>query len=203
MVSVRKVDFDIVHDIQSIYRKMLYSLSYPGKVYDITAEGASFELGFTYNKSLALMAICVADAEVTCCVLGDEKNNKTFSDYIRNFTYSRIADKSMANYIFVSNNINWNELVENVNCGTLIDPHESATLFIKVDSFDEGKEYEFKGPGIKEARYVRIKGLDDSFFRAREEACSQFPIGIDVFLCDPNGKAMGIPRTTMIKVEDK
>ena len=201
MASVKKANFDMVHDIQLAYRIMLNALSYPGQIYELNEINQRLDLSFEYNPSIILLSLIVADSEVSVCVAGDHKNNQEVAKYLRNRVYTPIAKQKDADYLIISSKSDQEVYLEGIATGTLIDPHRTTTVFVEVDEITNQKDLLLTGSGIKESIQLEILGLTDQFIQKRNDLCGEFPLGFDLFLCDKNGKIVGIPRTTKIEKE--
>ncbi len=78
-------------------------------------------------------------------------------------------------------------------------PEDSATLFIRVPSLNEGEPLVWRGPGIDGERTVRIAGLSREFWRERAALTAHFPCGIDCYFV-AGASLVGLPRTTLVEV---
>ena len=61
---------------------------------------------------------------------------------------------SKADYIFVTENADWQEAVQAAKCGTLRDPHKSATVILCTADLQAGKLQRISGPGIKAVQEI-------------------------------------------------
>ena len=92
-------------------------------------------------------------------------------------------------------------LLESVPIGTLLNPHQSATLVIACE-FGVGVKLELSGPGIQDKSRLEVAGLPLEFFNLRNRVVS-FPLGWDVLLASRNlseVKLVGIPRSTQLEL---
>ncbi len=91
-------------------------------------------------------------------------------------------------------------LLGELNEGTLLTPELSCTAFLCVPMIDaDGTTLRLSGPGIKGMTRVGLPGLS----RAELDALAQrrpFPLGIDIFLIDGQGRCLGLPRATQIAI---
>lgn len=82
--------------------------------------------------------------------------------------------------------------------GSMEYPDRSTTLFVQVPSLEDGPARTISGPGIAQARTLRVAGLAENFdaqWRANTEG---FPLGVDIVFCC-GGRIVGLPRTTRIE----
>ncbi len=59
---------------------------------------------------------------------------------------------------------------------------------------------QLRGPGVDGTRRVLVEGAGRELFEALSGANSAFPIGIDTWLVDKEGRVVGLPRSTTIEV---
>lgn len=81
-------------------------------------------------------------------------------------------------------------------------PDRSATLLIQVEELLSAAREEgglvLSGPGIETRHYLRVLGLDSSFWGFWSANHSLFPRGVDAILISPVGFC-GLPRTTRVE----
>jgi alpha-D-ribose 1-methylphosphonate 5-triphosphate synthase subunit PhnH len=53
---------------------------------------------------------------------------------------------------------------------------------------------------VKNLTTLTIVGLDARYIEERSQANKFYPLGIDVFLVDADGRVAGIPRTSAVEV---
>jgi len=100
--------------------------------------------------------------------------------------------------------------------GTLIDPHSGATVLLEIVSLGgngsptggneaagPGGCWILAGPGIENTAELHCGSQDVDILReallAREQACSEFPLGIDLILVDQEADVVCIPRTSLVR----
>jgi alpha-D-ribose 1-methylphosphonate 5-triphosphate synthase subunit PhnH len=103
-------------------------------------------------------------------------------------------------------------LVRHLNMGTLLEPEMSATVFYCVEMIAEagqdardqasGATLELRGPGIEESRRVYVSGPQRADWDAMLATRRGYPLGIDSYLIDRDGRCIGLPRTTKIGFVD-
>jgi hypothetical protein len=59
---------------------------------------------------------------------------------------------------------------------------------------------QLRGPGVDGTRRVLVEGAGRELFEALSGANSAFPVGIDTWLVDKEGRLVGLPRSTTIEV---
>lgn len=191
--------FDIVHDIQQIYRNAIACFSMPGTILSLKAQCGRMDYTCEMNKAMLAIAIMLLDREVSFNIASEEENIKNF---LTQLTYSKYEEVG-GDYIFICKGEREEiilELIRKAKVGTLIDPHKSATLIIEVDTLTEGAVQELSGPGIEMTTIIRTS-LREAIWELREEKNAEFPLGVDMILVDQEYKVVAIPRTTKVRVE--
>ena len=125
-------EFDFVYDTQAAFRLLLEALSNPGRIVDLGP--LARKLGGAYAMPLTVAAVLL-DNEVSFAVCG----SPALAEKITELTLAKTAAVSKADYIFVTENADWQEAVQAAKCGTLRDPHKSATV-IFVHSGSAGRQ---------------------------------------------------------------
>jgi alpha-D-ribose 1-methylphosphonate 5-triphosphate synthase subunit PhnH len=95
--------------------------------------------------------------------------------------------------------------LEAANPGSLLYPDRSATLILgctpgSLNDLAAETTLVLEGPGIKHLRRVRVGGIPDAVWAARERTAA-YPVGWDIFVVDPKGSVVGLPRGIQIEVE--
>ncbi len=200
--------YDIVHDSQQLYRKLLDSMARPGKINKVQATEGQFTGCEGIRPSMLAIALTLLDRESSFYVRSPLA--KAFSQYVKWKTFSKEALLANAQFIFIQDKLSNQDimkLAQEVNVGTLHDPHEGATIIIDVQSLDTssnngtGIRFSLTGPGIKTQRSCVIDGIDIAWFEARERRNAEFPLGFDLILVSTDGAILSIPRTTHIHKE--
>lgn len=79
--------------------------------------------------------------------------------------------------------------------GTLSRPDLGATVVLTVEELRSGPlALVIRGPGVPERRTCELAGVAPEWFAARSRWVAEFPMGVDLLLCDPQ-RLLGIPRT--------
>ena len=170
---------------QQIFRGLLDAFSYPGR---ITA--------CADNNTPAWLAMLSAlvDGEVT---LADPQQLLSAEWWPR--LEARRAATETANFILINGG---DAPAFSPNLGTLEAPEAGATLLIRVASLhsdDAGEQrLQLSGPGIRHPLDIGVDGLHPAWVDARNEWVSNFPLGVEIVLCDAH-RFVALPRTTHIK----
>lgn len=200
------MQLDMIHDIQSVYRKVLSTMSRPGTVESLNKEVLKVDMDVNCYKSTFLIMNMLLDREVSFSIVS--KESVQLSNLISQMTYAEVKPIEEADYIFVLRDEcdeALGEIIENAKISDLIDPNKSATI---ISEFDEINVYDekikerlnliFKGPGIKEIQEVNISG-NIEWVNKRREKNEEYPLGIDLICVDKNENVLSIPRTTDIQ----
>lgn len=192
---------DLVHDIQSSYRKVLKSMSEPGVISNLNEESLKVDIDIKCRKSTFLMMLMLLDREVSFNVVSN--NSSDVSTMVSQMTYSKLKSIDEADYIFVLEDANEEELqniISKAKIGDLVNPNKSATIISEFKSITYKNnsnqiEIALQGPGIKDKNVVNISGNRD-WIREREIKNEEYPLGVDLIYIDSNDNLICIPRTT-------
>ena len=106
-----------------------------------------------------------------------------------------VAGLETADHVFL------NEVTETlpdmVRLGSDLYPEDGATVVARAD-LETGRALRLTGPGIDGAVTVRVGGVPEAFWRARDRAM-RYPMGFELFLVD-GSRVLGVPRSTKVEV---
>jgi len=154
----KKYNFDAVYDSQKVYRLILEAMSHPGRVVPMG--------GYT----LLSVAMTLLDNEVSFNLCGDD----ALADEIASLTLAGREPLETADFIFVCKPEYIKDAIEKAKCGTLADPHKSATVIIQGS------------------------GLEKEAIALRDAQNYEYPQGIDLLFITDGGKMLAFPR--LVKV---
>lgn len=191
---------DIVHDLQSVYRKMVDSTSRPGLISDLSKEAALVEVEDQKGcpASLLLLALTLLDQEVTFKVFSAQA--EAVSKTINQLTYSKPATTEQADYLLILQDAekgSLEEAIRKAKSGTLKNPHDSALIIIETNSVTNGQIHLLKGPGIQTTEEVYLD-IEEDWVQCRQNKNKEYPLGIDLMLIDQQHQLLSLPRTTQI-----
>lgn len=191
---------DIVHDLQSVYRKIVDSTSRPGLISDLGREATllEFDNETGCSDSLLLLALTLLDTEVSFKVYSAQASAVTRK--INQLTYAKAAEADQADYIFVLQDAEQGALEEAIQKGkpgTLKNPHKSATIIAEVEAVTNDETLLLKGPGIQTIISINVH-VSENWVENRWEKNMEYPIGIDLMFIDINHQLLSLPRTTQI-----
>ena len=180
----RKHNFDVVFDSQKVFRLILEAMSNPIRIVNISKYGD--------DSVFLTVAMTLLDNEVSFNTCG----NETLSEEISSLTLAKRESLEYADFIFASD-VN---CIENVKCGTLADPHKSATIIIRNDDPPMCRLRLF-GPGIEDSIKVQVTQTAKDAIVMRDGQYHEYPEGIDLLFVSSMGELYAIPRLTRMEAE--
>lgn len=184
------IDLPAVYDAftqQRLYRALLEAHSYPGRVIDLAAH---------LNGEPAFMGVLatLVDQATTLC---DAEGVLHEDDWLR-LEGQMEQDASDADYVlFKADLAPPDQFMPRL--GDVYQPHLGATLILCVDSLVGGAiHFELAGPGIETVQRLSVSGLHSSWFEQRRVWVADYPMGVDIVLCDPMSM-VAVPRTTQVR----
>jgi alpha-D-ribose 1-methylphosphonate 5-triphosphate synthase subunit PhnH len=188
---------DMVHDIHSVFRKIVKALSFPGEILNLKDEADKIDLDLPVSKNIMVLSMALFDREITFYC-----DNNDATDSIAKLTYGHKSELNTSDFVILTNLNDVETQITSLRRGTLMDPHLGATLILELQDLVDGSEtYVLTGPGIKESNVFRTSGLKE-IVKAREVVNGEFPLGIDLLLVDKKGNLLALPRTTKIEGEN-
>ncbi|ASS95803.1 phosphonate C-P lyase system protein PhnH [Peribacillus simplex] len=193
------MNLDVVHDIQTVYRKLVTATSRPGTLVVLEREAKTLDVQMECLSSTILLARTVLDPEVTFKVIS--KAGETVSRMINQLTYSKPVDLPEADFIFILHDASEEQMKEaltKAKVGNLLNPHESAMIILEVPDVTKGDSMILSGPGIQQESFISLPNVS-AWLGARNEKNIEFPLGIDMYFVDRQDRLIALPRTTQIK----
>ena len=178
---LKKYDFDTVFDSQKVFRRILEAMSNPGRI--VQADG------------ILSVAMTLLDNEVSFHVCG----SPDLSEEIVSLTLAGREAVETADYIFVCDRDGIISAVKNAKCGTLTDPHKSATVII-IDNGESDCRVTLRGPGIKGQTEFMVSKVVIDTVATRDAQHYEYPQGIDFLFISGAGDLLAIPRLTRMEV---
>ncbi|MEF2093580.1 phosphonate C-P lyase system protein PhnH [Bacillus sp. CFBP9009] len=193
------MNLDVVHDIQTVYRKLVTATSRPGTLVVLEREARTLGVQMECLSSTILLALTVLDPEVTFNVIAKEEEE--VSRMINQLTYSKPVDLPEADFIFILHDASEEQMKEamtKAKVGNLLNPHESAMIILEVPDVTKGDSMILSGPGIQEESFISLPNVS-AWLGVRNEKNIEFPLGIDMYFVDQQDRLIALPRTTQIK----
>ena len=178
--------FDEVLNTQAVFRKLLDAMSNPARTVSVAAQ---MEKLFGEYRAFLALGMTLLDNEVTFSPCGNEALRKD----LQLVSLSPEAAVSDADYLFVTDVRQLPEIFAQAKCGTLIDPHKSATLLI-CDSGEKTETLPLFGPGIAGETAYSCSGVVRQALELREQQTYEYPMGVDLIFVTDSGDVTCIPR---------
>ena len=182
--AMNESDIWLPHMQQQIFRSLLDAFSYPGRITACANQSTS--------AWLALLTTLV-DGETT---LADPQQllDETWWPKLE----ARRASPERAAFILLNGR---NAPALQPNLGTLEAPEAGATILIRVDSLRRDATGDVNlfltGPGIQRPVSIGVDGLHPAWIKARNDWVANFPLGVEMVLCDAQ-RFVALPRSTRI-----
>lgn len=187
MIEIKKKhDYDEVFDSQIIYRKLLKAFANPLTIENIKTSADKINEN---NNVMLAIAMTLLDNEVSYSVAGED----TFADNIAFMTLANKTSFEEADFIFINEYSNMEQIFAQAKSGTLRDPHKSATIIIDNAAYVFGQAI-FKGPGIDGQINADISQTIERAVALRDGRYDEYPLGIDLVFASANGDVCVIPR---------
>lgn len=178
------------HEAQRTFRSVLDALARPGTVHRLPAAPLRRVPG------ALLPALALADLGTPVCVLGDTDG---WQEVLRTVTSAPPALLPEARIVAAVRPVTTPELAT-VCRGSAAAPEDGALVTVPVCDVDRGgPALRLTGPGVAGSIEVATDGLAPSVLTAGRNAGAGFPAGIDLLLVDPQGRLLGLPRSTAIE----
>lgn len=190
---------DLVHDIQSAYRKMLDSMSRPGLISNISEQAGKLEVEIGCFSSTLILVLMLFDTEVRFKVFSQRAAEIT--KFINQLTYAKATEADDADFILLLNDAKEEDMAKALRtayAGDLLNPHRAATIIVETDFLCNDNELILTGPGIAGKSYIKVKA-SGIWVDIRAEKNFEYPLGIDLIFTDPDHNIICLPRTTQIE----
>ena len=195
---------EILFMAQRVFRLLLNAMSRPGTIYEMNPAVGKWNRpvpGMFGDGDIFLVSILTTllDGDVSFCAAGDtaEAVRK-----IAEFTGARISAVGEADFVIVPPGGKINVILD-VKRGTPKYPDEGATIIFCAERLcgDDCPGVRLKGPGIADVQRLSVTGIDPGIFAYLTMINSEFPLGVDSFFVDTEGRLAAIPRSTAIEVK--
>ena len=209
------------------FRKLLHSLARPGKIHQLTTPAflGSPPLFQGDNSieplSLNLYALgalaTLLDGETSFALAAHGKwltSHHPLLTWLAVHTGSHEASPEVADFSMFCDGTSDGLLLQ-LSQGSLLEPETSTTAFYcverlvepgkvigDIDPFNSGEIVllELTGPGISGERALTVYGLSHTEVELIQTTRANYPRGIDLYLIDTQGRCVGLPRTTKIRL---
>ena len=179
-------DFDVVFDAQAMFRLILGATANPTRPACVKPFADKLSGQF---PNLLSVAMTLLDNEVSFCVC----ENDGLAERIAALTLSPMRPPEDADFIFVTEQTMLENAVGCAKCGTLRDPHRSATLVV-WNHGDEKCALWLTGPGIPGAATWHTTRLARRALEIRDAQRYEYPEGVDIVFVSDQGELVAVPR---------
>jgi alpha-D-ribose 1-methylphosphonate 5-triphosphate synthase subunit PhnH len=192
LALTKKHSFDAVFDSQKVFRLILEAFSNPTRVVNIKKYADKLSGG---NPELLAVAVTLLDNEVSFNTCG----NNPLSDEIVSLTHAKKEHIGSADFIFACDPGDIKNVIENVKCGTLADPHKSATVVIGNNGVPDCR-LTFCGSGIDGRATIEATQTVKDAIATRDAQYYEYPQGIELIFISNHSDIIAIPRTSHMEV---
>lgn len=183
-------NYDKIFNSQKLFRAILEAAANPAKKVSIEIPE---EKPFGENTALIAVGMTLLSRRMSFCA----PDNDELTEQLSLLTHSEKAKPYFADYIFLSDTNNMENLISCAKYGTLANPHNSATIIIS----DNGEETEKLCLCKTENAENFVSYVSDAVKSAIEFRGSQayeYPQGIDMIFINGNSELLYFPRTVII-----
>ena len=183
---------DPVHDAQAAFRGVLDALSTPGRVVALSAPPA--------------VPVPLMPATVALCLTLVDHDTPLWRDgpagaadaFLRFHCGCPIVGAAAEAQFAVVTDAAAMPPLHAFAPGEDLHPDRSATLFVQVAGFDDGRPFRLSGPGVRDTATLRVAGLPDGFVAGWADNAALYPLGVDVVLV-AGDRVVGLPRTVRME----
>lgn len=168
-------------DAQRIFRTVLDALARPGTVTRLPVVDG-------FAAALAPL-LALADLDTPVCVLDTDPGAASA-------TGAPPVELGAARLVAALRPVTAAELAA-VRTGTAAAPEDAALVTLAVPDLHGGPAFGLTGPGTGTGARLAVAGLPDGWVAAR--AVAAFPAGADLLFVDPDGRCVGLPRSTRVE----
>jgi alpha-D-ribose 1-methylphosphonate 5-triphosphate synthase subunit PhnH len=173
---------------QALFRQLLRATSYPGRVVDLGAQLAGTP------TALGVLAALV-DQAVTCA-----DPDSLLTERERHMLAARFVPVTEAAFVLADARGPVTARIQ-PRLGDIYRPERGATLVLRGTAVGHGgTRLRLSGPGVNGALTLAVAGFDPSWWLRRADWVSDYPMGVDCYLCAADAVA-ALPRTTQLIVE--
>jgi alpha-D-ribose 1-methylphosphonate 5-triphosphate synthase subunit PhnH len=180
---------------QATFRVLLDALSRPGTVHRLPADAVDVDV-----PAAVLVPLALADLEVDLAVL--EPAGPDWAAALAEATGARPAPSERADLVLALRPPRPDE-VRGLRRGTADRPDLACRLVLACDRLGgdgAGAALELTGPGVDGSAELTVTGVPVETLEALGAVNRRFPLGVDTFLVDTDGRVAGLPRSTAVRI---
>lgn len=185
---------------QPVFRALVDAVSNPGRPVPLTTTPEGL-------PPVVLPVLTIVDLQTVLAVVDtDERSARDLAIAIGRVTGAPIGDDHRsADIVLVTDPAAFTpDLVWTLRTGTAMSPEQGAKVFVACSGIVEsGTETDacpvvVSGPGASDGRRITISGVDPHALAVVDRVNGAYPAGIDVFMVDPKGQVVGLPRSNRL-----
>ncbi len=179
---------------QDGFRAIMQAMSEPGTLHPIAV---IHDAPAALPRGLAIAALTLLDVDTLVWLDDRLRRSQTVTQWLGFHTSAPVTDDpGKAHFALISDAWRMPRL-EAFAQGSDTYPDRSTTLIIACDTFVSEASLQLSGPGIDGKRRFGFFPRPDDFLTQWQANTAQFPRGVDLILCGPEGVA-ALPRSTQI-----
>ena len=180
------------HINQQNFRHILHCFSHPGEKRELLINNKS-----TLTASIWQFILVTCDNSMTVYIDADLLNDQLKESFLLYCPIKLSDDIQSADFVIINKENITEDLLNQLNVGTRISPEQSSTLLINCVNHNEieSQLMSFSGPGVDGSKSFQIPLLPDFLWQWRAQI--EFPLGVDIVLCD-EFSIQAIARSTTI-----
>lgn len=188
-----------VQNSQEVFRCALTAISFPAQPQTCPVMLTNPCPQFSPALAALALSLCNGESIVWLSPAINTDDNKAWLRFHGGIHFTDSAKE--ADFLFVATPQEMPPL-SLLNKGNVRYPDRSATLCLGGVSFEKSEQkLTAQGPGIQ-GTHIWHCSLSPQFIAERQENNQQYPLGIDMFVCDAS-RIAGLPRTTTLSMEKK
>jgi alpha-D-ribose 1-methylphosphonate 5-triphosphate synthase subunit PhnH len=144
----------------------------------------------TSGSNSVIMALCSVFMDNTVSFFTDDAK---LASEIREMTYAENGALEKADFVILRN-ADSIELIENVYRGSLVDPHQGATVIIEVSDFRGETRVIAEGPGIEGRLFCELSRFVANALDRKADLNMEYPSGFEMIFVNADGEIIAVPR---------
>jgi len=168
-----------------VFRALLQSLASPGETFSLPAELCSAV------PARALPLLALVDIETTFCAPEDADLELS----VASLTGSRVVAPELAQFALCATPPS-HTFVSRLQRGNASQPERGCKLIIGLHPDVAVASVTLSGPGVRPGTTIAADSQLSNFIAARNTVVAEPPSGIDCWFVSPDGRLVGLPRTT-------
>jgi alpha-D-ribose 1-methylphosphonate 5-triphosphate synthase subunit PhnH len=187
-------------DSQATFRVLLDALSRPGSVHRLPDGVVDVDV-----PAAVLVPLALADLEVDLAVL--EPAGPDWAAALAEATGARSAAPERADLVLALRPPRPDE-IRGLRRGTPDRPDLACRLVLACDHLDAGGagtpgsavQLDLTGPGVDGHAALTVAGVPVETLEALVAVNRRFPLGVDTYVVDTDGRVAGLPRSTAVRI---